>query len=147
MVVHEWAFTAQSVGRLAMQLYQSIRQHWLHLPADEQLFDELVSVRLVKNPAGTLRLDHDSGQHDDQAVAIGLGVTWLMDAAAAPEFTVFETEPTRAGETNIFGLEVLHQAGPFAYRVASDDDWAAIASSEDEEAARTRRIVRGPGGI
>ena len=26
------------------------------------------------------RLDHDSGQHDDQAIALALGTYWLIDA-------------------------------------------------------------------
>jgi hypothetical protein len=35
---------------------------------------ELDSVRLRKNTLGVYRLDNDSGQHDDQAVALVLDV-------------------------------------------------------------------------
>jgi len=65
VMVHESAFTAASVGRLALSLHQAIRGHRIALPDDEILIDELVSVRLRKNALGVYRLDHDSGQHDD----------------------------------------------------------------------------------
>jgi len=42
-----------------------IRQHHLRIPQDEELFDELASVRLGKNSIGTWRLDHDPSRHDD----------------------------------------------------------------------------------
>jgi hypothetical protein len=77
--VNEFAFTATSVGRLALSLHQAIRNHRLALPGDEELIDELASVRLRKNTLGVYRLDHDSGQHDDQAVTLALGVYTLLD--------------------------------------------------------------------
>jgi hypothetical protein len=80
VIVHEFAFTAVSVGRLALSLHQAIRNHRVALPDDEDLLDELVSVRLRKNSLGVYRLDHDSGQHDDQAVALALGTHHLLDA-------------------------------------------------------------------
>jgi hypothetical protein len=80
VMVHEFAFTATSVGRLALSLHQAIRNHRIALPDDETLMDELVSVRLRKNTLGVYRLDHDSGQHDDQAVALALGTHYLLDA-------------------------------------------------------------------
>lgn len=79
VVVHEFAFTSTSVGRLALSLHQAIRGHLIDLPDDETLLDELASVRLVKNTLAVYRLDHDSGHHDDQAVAIALGAYWLME--------------------------------------------------------------------
>ena len=77
--VVEFAFTAASVGRLALSLHQAIRGHRIALPDDEVLLDELVSVRLRKNTLGIYRLDHDSGQHDDQAIALALGTFHLLD--------------------------------------------------------------------
>lgn len=84
--VHEFAFTSTSVGRLALSLHQAIRQHRLVLPADEELLDELGTVRLIKNTMGTYRLDHDNNAHDDQAVALALGCYWLLDQESGPRF-------------------------------------------------------------
>jgi len=83
--VVEFAFTAASVGRLALSLHQAIRGHRIALPDDETLLDELVSVRLRKNTLGVYRLDHDSGQHDDQAIALALGTHHLLDADGGAE--------------------------------------------------------------
>jgi hypothetical protein len=83
--VTEFAFTATSVGRLALSLHQAIRQHRIAFPPDEDLADELASVRLRKNTLGVYRLDHDSGQHDDQAVAIALGTYWLLGDESTAE--------------------------------------------------------------
>ena len=80
VTVAEFPFTALSVGRIAVCLHQAIRNHRIALPPDEVLLDELVSVRLRKNTLGVYRLDHDSGAHDDQAVAIALGAHHLLDA-------------------------------------------------------------------
>ena len=78
----EFPFTAASVGRIALSLHQAIRNHRIALPDDEVLLDELVSVRLRKNTLGIYRLDHDAGQHDDQAIALALGAHHLLDADA-----------------------------------------------------------------
>jgi hypothetical protein len=83
--VTEFAFTAQSVGRLALALHQAIRNHRIALPDDEVLLDELVSVRLRKNSLGIYRLDHDSGAHDDQAIVLALGAHHLLDADGGAE--------------------------------------------------------------
>ncbi len=85
VMVHEFAFTATSVGRLALSLHQAIKNHRMALPDDEVLLDELISVRLRKNTLGVYRLDHDSGQHDDQAIALALGAHYLLDADGSAE--------------------------------------------------------------
>ena len=81
----EFAFSATSVGRLALCLHQAIRGHRIACPPDEVLPEELASVRLRKNTLGIYRLDHDSGRHDDQAVALALGTYRLLatDQSAA----------------------------------------------------------------
>ena len=138
VVISEFPFTSTSVGRLALALHQSIRQHRLELPADDdELADELLSVRLVKNTVGTYRLDHDAGNHDDQAVSIALGVFWLLDAAPEPEFTILAGDPD--GWLANAGVEVLEDRGAYALRLSTDDLWAAIG---DETEGTLRRIVR-----
>ena len=84
--VQEFAFTAASVGRLALSLHQAIRNRRIVLPDDEDLIDELLTVRLRKNTLGVYRLDHDSGQHDDQAVALALGTHWLLESGVGGDW-------------------------------------------------------------
>jgi phage terminase large subunit-like protein len=77
--VVEYSFTSQSVGRLALTLYRLIRDHLLALPNDRELLDELAAVRLRETTAGTYRLDHAAGRHDDRAVAIALCAQALIE--------------------------------------------------------------------
>lgn len=78
--VVEHAFTQQSVGRLARRLFQVISDHALELPDDEDLLDELRNVRLRETSPGVFRLDHDTGRHDDRAIALALGCWGLLDS-------------------------------------------------------------------
>ena len=80
--VEEFAFSAQSVGRLASTLHLLIRSHALALPDDADLLDELASVRLRETSPGVLRLDHDADAHDDRAVTLAMAATWLLGHAA-----------------------------------------------------------------
>ena len=45
MDVTEWSFTSQSVGRLGATLHTLLRDHRLALPPDQELLDELATVR------------------------------------------------------------------------------------------------------
>ena len=76
--VAEYAFTAQSVGRLASTLHLLLRNRALALPDDEALLDELSHVRLRESAPGVVRLDHDSGHHDDRAIALALACEHLV---------------------------------------------------------------------
>ena len=141
VVVHEFAFTSASVGRLALSLHQAIRNHRMALPPDEDLLGELGSVRLRKNSLGVYRLDHDSGQHDDQAVALALGTYWLLDADPEPVFLIGDDDEAAAGGRNSFGLEVLAQRGNYAVRVSPYDLWAEAEPLGDEDEG-PRHVVR-----
>ncbi len=79
VVVTEWVFSATSVGRLANALYLDLRQHSLSLPNDPDLLEELARVRLKETTPGVVRLDHERGAHDDQAVAVGLACVTLAE--------------------------------------------------------------------
>lgn len=81
--VEEWAFSAQSVGRLGQSLHLLLRDHRLALPPDRDLLDELQSVRLRESSPGVCRLDHDAGQHDDRAVSLGLAALALTERAGS----------------------------------------------------------------
>lgn len=78
--VVEHAFTQQSVGRLARRMFQVISDHAIELPDDEDLLDELRNVRLRETSPGVFRMDHDSGRHDDRAIALALGCWGLLDS-------------------------------------------------------------------
>lgn len=77
--VEEFVFSATSVGRIANGLYLDLRGHALSLPNDAGLLEELGRVRLKETTPGVVRLDHDAGAHDDQAVAVGLACVSLAE--------------------------------------------------------------------
>jgi hypothetical protein len=80
--VEEFVFSSQSVGRLAHGLYSALKARRLRLPAgDEALRSELLNVRLRETSPGVYRLDHDSGRHDDMAVAIAIVVHHLLSGS------------------------------------------------------------------
>ena len=74
----EFPFTTTSTGRIGQALHLSLKNHLLWLPDDDDLLTELGRVRLKETSIGQARLDHDSGGHDDQAVAIGMLVAELI---------------------------------------------------------------------
>lgn len=78
--VEEFVFSSASVGRIASGLHLALRNRLLHLPNDEDLLSELGNVRLRETTPGVVRLDHDSGAHDDQAVAVGLTIVVLSES-------------------------------------------------------------------
>jgi hypothetical protein len=79
--IAEFPFSAQSVGRIASTLYLLLRERNLRLPDDPELLDELANVRLRETSPGVLRMDHDSGRHDDRAVALALACHRLVERA------------------------------------------------------------------
>ena len=74
-------FTTQSVGRLGQALHLALKSGLLWIPRDADLLEELGRVRLIPTGIGQARLDHDSGQHDDRAVAIGIATAILMEGS------------------------------------------------------------------
>jgi hypothetical protein len=77
--ITEFPFSAQSVGRVASTLFLLLRERALRLPDDRELLDELANVRLRETSPGVLRMDHDSGRHDDQAIALALASHRLVE--------------------------------------------------------------------
>jgi hypothetical protein len=73
-----YPFTSSSTGRIGQALHLALRNHLLWLPDDDELLSELARVRLRETGIGQARLDHDSGDHDDQAVAIAIIVAELL---------------------------------------------------------------------
>jgi phage terminase large subunit-like protein len=77
-------FTVTSTGRIGQSLHLALRNHLIWLPNDEELLSELARVRLRETGIGQARLDHDSGDHDDQAVALAILTAELIGNARAP---------------------------------------------------------------
>jgi phage terminase large subunit-like protein len=77
--VREYPFSSQSIGRFASTLLVLLRERALRLPDDPELLDELANVRLRETSPGVLRLDHDSGRHDDRAIALALAAHRLVE--------------------------------------------------------------------
>lgn len=76
--VEEYAFTEGSVDRLARTLERLFQERRISVPDDPDLLAELGTVILRTTASGRTRLDHHSGRHDDQAVALALAAHWLM---------------------------------------------------------------------
>ncbi len=83
-----WTFSATSVGRLGSGLHVLLRERLLSIPKDDALLDELRRVRLRETSPGVFRLDHATGQHDDQAVAVALAASVLLETANTPARSV-----------------------------------------------------------
>jgi phage terminase large subunit-like protein len=80
--VEEFAFSSQSVGRLAVTLYRLLADRLLLLPDDEDLVDELVNVRLRETAPGQYRIDHDPDRHDDRVISLALVAHRLAEKPA-----------------------------------------------------------------
>jgi phage terminase large subunit-like protein len=77
--VEEFAFSSQSVGRLAVTLYRLLADRLLLLPDDQDLVDELVNVRLRETAPGQYRIDHDPDKHDDRVISLALVANRLAE--------------------------------------------------------------------
>lgn len=73
-----WNFTSSSVGLIATALVQAFRNQQIMVPDIPVLEEELLRVRLRESSVGSVRLDHEKGAHDDQAVVIGMAAHILL---------------------------------------------------------------------
>jgi hypothetical protein len=92
--IDEYAFGAQSVGRLASTLHMLLRDRRLSLFDDTELLDELGNVRLRETSPGVLRMDHDPDRHDDRAIALSLAALALVENPVSGQAgTIFTDMP------------------------------------------------------
>jgi phage FluMu gp28-like protein len=147
LVIEEFTFSQQSVGQLAIALHTAIRDHRIVLPDDSELIVELSNVRLRETSTpGVLRMDHDSGRHDDRAIALALSVQRLIQSG-------FEISPYRPQRYSVGLLndprsaeEFLAARGQRSRRAAPPGEPAAGGASEWNEAQRRAQSGR-PGSI
>ncbi len=76
--VEEYAFTEGSIDRLARGLERLFQERRISVPDVPDVLEELGTVILKTTASGRTRIDHHSGRHDDQAVAVALAAHWLM---------------------------------------------------------------------
>ena len=103
VIAEQFVFSSTSVGRVAQALHLALRNRLIWLPKDDDLLSELSRVRLRETSPGVVRLDHDSGQHDDQAVAIGIAVAVLLGSemsSAAKDWIESMAPKTEAANDN-----------------------------------------------
>lgn len=80
--VVEHTFSQASNSRRAVMLYRLLRDHLLDLPDDEELVDELATVRLDETAPGVYRVEHEQGAHDDRVASLGLVAHQLLSGPA-----------------------------------------------------------------
>jgi hypothetical protein len=69
-------FTMASNDRMAVGLHTLIRSHRLAIPDDEELIEELMTIRLVEK-SGQFKLEHDASRHNDRGTALSLAILQL----------------------------------------------------------------------
>ncbi len=84
----EFVFTSSSVGKLATAVMQALRSRLLWLPDEPGLREEILSVRLRETSPNVLRIDHASGSHDDQVIAVAMAC-YQLTAVGLDEGPVF----------------------------------------------------------
>lgn len=89
----EFTFSQAGVGRLALTMVNLLRDQRLGLPDDDELLSELRAVRLIERSPGSFRIDHASGQHDDQVIAIALAAQHLLREPQYGKWTVLKDHP------------------------------------------------------
>jgi hypothetical protein len=142
--VEEWSFNAQSVGRLGQTLHLLLRDHRLALPDDEDLLNELMTVRLRESAPGVYRLDHDAGEHDDRAVSLGLAALALIEKVGSNYGAVSNPNEVAAQMNRLPGQR---PANPYAARrlrgVGADIHAAQRAQTPLQRAHGIGLAVRG----
>jgi hypothetical protein len=90
--IDEFTFSQASVGRLAMALHTTIRDHRLAVPDDPELIDELINIRLRETSPNVYRLDHDPDRHDDRGIAMSLAILALTTAPQGGRMIIWSDE-------------------------------------------------------
>lgn len=95
----EFTASAASNAKLVSVLFTLIGNRLLALPPDADLTEELSSVRVRETTAGTLRIDHDAGRHDDRVIALALAASHIVEKPIARPLrtsSAFRSRPSRS---------------------------------------------------
>lgn len=84
VAAEEFTFSQGSKQRLAQTLLHSLNAGHLRLYEAEGLRDELLGLRLRRASSGAWSFDHQTGGHDDRAVALALMTVSALEGASGP---------------------------------------------------------------
>jgi phage terminase large subunit-like protein len=108
--VEQFVFSQASTGKLALTLFNALRDHEIALPRDDALIEELATVRLLHPGPGLWRIDHDSSRHDDRVIAVALAAQWLLEHGANRPSWVFPPLPEPETVNGLVTLESMQRA-------------------------------------
>ncbi len=139
------------VGRLGTSLHLAFREHGCTSRLTRMLA-ELRTVRLRKTNFGDFRIDHDSGKHDDQAMAIGLAVVNLSPPSRRSGPVLYTEEEIRLEDFNV-ALEQARSNGllpkPAALGHRFSGDFAmpeSITTFREEDQSQNGKTAASPFG-
>lgn len=132
VAVEEFVFHENSIDKLATNLSRLFAERRISVPDVPDLMDELANVILKTSPSGRTRIEHHSGRHDDQAVAIALAAHYLMAQAFY-------------GSKTISNIEALQRAPRIVRdtRTLPVGTARAVVSREQHARQTLGRMVRG----
>ena len=136
--VEEWSLTSTPVGRLGATLHTLLRDHRLALPNDDEVLAEFGTVRLRESAPGVYRLDHDSGQHDDRAVSLGVAALALVERTGSDWGGATSASQIAARITRLGGRpRALSGANPYA-AARTRGTGAAVAAAQRAQSPAQR---------
>jgi hypothetical protein len=144
MSVDDQQLTEASVGKIGANLHSLLQEQRMALPGESDLIVELLSVRLKATGLGGMRLDHDAGNHDDQAMSLGLAALALVEHPVSelggfsiPRLLIAARKSVPQGDTGLPGSPSLINA---AYRNrATRGELAAISAAKQNQTEAQRR--------
>lgn len=83
LMIDEFTFSAKNITRMSQNLFTLFKDRRIRLYPHEELTKELLTVKVVERNYG-MRIDHDSGRHDDHVIALAMSALESGKPAAAP---------------------------------------------------------------
>jgi phage terminase large subunit-like protein len=144
--IDEFTFSQASVGRLAMALHTTIRDHRLAIPNDPELIDELVNVRLRETSPNVYRLDHDTDRHDDRCIAMALAILKLTTTHPIGGPIILSDEEWEHRDLGLArALGQIAQPVKSMGKIGGAPDWSTgLERPDDEDQSLNGQTVRSP---
>ena len=83
LMIEEFTFSPKNITQLTQNLFTLFIDRRIKLFHHEELIKELVTVKVVEKNYG-IRIDHDSGRHDDHVIALGMSALQSNQPQACP---------------------------------------------------------------